>query len=519
MIIDKTMRVIMSVSGVCEKHFPSFGLYSSNQKDLFSGRVKASRGDDHKCSHISNIATLTIPDPRELSCGPKNDFSGCAERLLQEVVKIKFKSRELFDANVKFSKYERSPLFIDLHRQNGDPFTFDEKEPGYYRAMTNAFERVRDILGIRLNADGVCALHDICVDGVARSDKKPPFEKGFSAGWCYGIAFLQVSEDAKKEWEEERLIWMGDANIPEDFLSHLSVNDEGPRICSNGTTREKVAAKINELLDNYYKQMSGSQTPDERLSAIVNLCRAIEIFHAFPDGNQRTIAFALLTKLLVENGFSPAMLDDPAMFDGYYSTVEMVDLIKKGQENYRNFSGQPEIAEAQYRLALLSEMDGDLEGALCLYVRSAQEGYALAQRKLDLLIKTKMITRNNVRLVNSSEALYGFARSLEKKGYLEKALNLYRQSAFRGYAPSQDELNALLRAKKIDVQEGRLVSCAEMRYDLAFLLENKGQFEEALNLYVESADQGYVGAQTKLRELLQEKRIDVRNGQFVSNQI
>lgn len=59
-----------------------------------------------------------------------------------------------------------------------------------------------------------------------------------------------------------------------------------------------------------------------------------EIFHIFPDGNQRTVAFLLLNKLLIDNNFPAAYLDWPYAFDGYLSSKELVMEIKYGMINF-----------------------------------------------------------------------------------------------------------------------------------------------------------------------------------------
>lgn len=227
-----------------------------------------------------------------------------------------------------------------------DPYLFDN-EPGYHNAMMKALFYVRDTLGEKLNANKLCQLHDIYVDGVIHNSiKKEPFQKGYAPGYRYGLEWNKVSNDAKRELEDEKLIlFFKNQKFLELHKSFECLSTYQPisggnwSVCSrfeDGTELSRVHEKVNALFEKYYQEIEAADSNDARLAAIVNLCRALEIFHVFPDGNGRTILFAMLPKLLIENGFSPAILDKPFTFDsGYHSTKEMVDLLKKGMENYQ----------------------------------------------------------------------------------------------------------------------------------------------------------------------------------------
>ncbi len=242
-----------------------------------------------------------------------------------------------FDATMP-PQEKRWKLFIDrtFHSLN-DPLIFDKDrpgmrgEPGYHDAMINAFEHLRDTIGVRIDADEFCRLHDICVHQVKKSTCpyiKDVFEEGFRSSYGYGFSLKKATPRALEDWKNKKLI--GD---DQSFLSQYSSYCK--RI-SPLTPRDQILGKVNSLIRNFYKEVSRAATNDQRLAAIVDICRALEILHAFNDGNQRTIAFTILNKLLIENNLSPAILDDPFMFDGYFSTQEMVELVKQGQKNYQD---------------------------------------------------------------------------------------------------------------------------------------------------------------------------------------
>jgi hypothetical protein len=98
--------------------------------------------------------------------------------------------------------------------------------------------------------------------------------------------------------------------------------------------RKTAEKKLTPYLDSFHLEMMNARSSDEQLAAISVLLRAIEIFHMFPDGNQRTVAFLLLNKLLIQNHIPPTILDSAFIFDGYLGTSEIVQEIKKGIFNF-----------------------------------------------------------------------------------------------------------------------------------------------------------------------------------------
>ena len=102
-----------------------------------------------------------------------------------------------------------------------------------------------------------------------------------------------------------------------------------------------VAKYIKDIQPNYTKKryeedlQAAGEDETKKLEAIARFCRALEVLHAFPDGNQRTIAFIFLNKLLLMNGFSPTILPNPYCFDGGYMVSEIVMDIKRGMDIFR----------------------------------------------------------------------------------------------------------------------------------------------------------------------------------------
>lgn len=212
---------------------------------------------------------------------------------------------------------------------------FDLDEPGYRQGMELGFEYIRNTFGLRFNIGNLIELHNHCVHEVYRDRwKLRQFEKGLCTGAGYKIDTAAVTEAAKRNWELKKLI----APLAlKDKSGYLSVLVNNQVLSKFQEDDPESIERVNGFFNTYYEEIEKARDDDAKLTAMVNLCSSLEIDHIFSDGNQRTIAFALLNKLLAENGFPPVILKDPTMFDGYYSPEEMVELVKEGLSFVRDF--------------------------------------------------------------------------------------------------------------------------------------------------------------------------------------
>lgn len=257
-------------------------------------------------------------------------------------------------------KHQLHKLFIDKVDNARGPLLYDVDEPGYHAGMTAAFDLVRNTVGQPLTVDAYIALHDTAVTNVAAVVKRnplgppQPFSKGLGDGQqFYGLELFKVSEEARAEWHSDKLIYFcadDDTHqgrfgfravlLPDfEWIRHQIYSDDSQvRGVKEGDTLDHEARDrqaIQGILRDYEGSIHSARSPDDKLRAMATACRALEVSHFFADGNQRTVAFLVLNKMLIENGFSPAILDDPYLFDGYRSIHELVLDIKAGMENFK----------------------------------------------------------------------------------------------------------------------------------------------------------------------------------------
>jgi len=254
-------------------------------------------------------------------------------------------SQQLYDESLQnMLKIKRWKLFIDYSRQQEGEDVFDIEEPGYKKAMETAFSYIRDHLGKRLDSNEYKKLHDICVDGVKNKDGKF-LKKGLALeGQFYSFSFFpdysMPRPIACREWIEEKLIFDESKKNPgedkNDYLASLSYREDSKKWCIHSNYSGVDDLRIDALFNNYYIEMELANDSSMKLMAIARLCRALEILHPFNDGNQRTNAFALLNKLLLENDFCPVILNSPIVFDGYYGLDELIKNLVDGMGTYFN---------------------------------------------------------------------------------------------------------------------------------------------------------------------------------------
>lgn len=107
-------------------------------------------------------------------------------------------------------------------------------------------------------------------------------------------------------------------------------------------TREERQEIANALINKYYEEIKSAKEQndeDKKLTAIVHCCQDLAQARLFLDGNIRTIAFGVLPKLLLENGFRPCILPDPNILNGF-SVEEIKDAIREGQGTFQSWCEQ-----------------------------------------------------------------------------------------------------------------------------------------------------------------------------------
>ena len=293
---------------------------------------------------------------------------------------------------------ERYKLFIDSKRlANPSPqeslqprhLLFDVNEPGYYQAMMKAFKLMSHRIGVPPSLALVTEFHNQAVDGVRR-ETGHSFKKGLELliKWGYPVAPNELATAKMELWKSRILAFpdLLEARLShqkwtkpltqslvelfsEDFLASYNP-DEGLIESFSCTGKGSLRAKLTPYFDHYRESIVQVKSLRATLLAIAELIRTLEVSHHFPDGNQRTNAFILLNKLLIDNNLPPAILENPAMFDGIMDLNGMTQAIYNGITNYLN---ETEINQRVFLREECADIDSTSEAAELFLKGSGKE--------------------------------------------------------------------------------------------------------------------------------------------------
>lgn len=273
-----------------------------------------------------------------------------------------------------FPKSSFYKLFIDKYRLSNPEdkeknvpshLIFDVKEPGYFNAMNDTFQKLSKHINKPISLEMLGELNGSAVKGVGNI-----IGGLFKGARKYPIAFSKFNEEAFRELYKSFILLdipLLLESIAEKSLQPLMSNIdivkltrqighisylEPPKAMHMAITgyhsnnavnisgklldSDEFNTNVRLVLNHYYQSIQRSTTLMETLCAISELLRALEVSHIFGDGNQRTYAFLLLPKLLIENGLPPAILEDPCMFDGFMTVSAMGEAILQGITNFLN---------------------------------------------------------------------------------------------------------------------------------------------------------------------------------------
>lgn len=292
------------------------------------------------------------------------EFKEILTRYRQKMGKISDPHEKFKLAIASMPEDELYKFFIDKKRlQNPDNdeiniaphLLFDIKEPGYFKAMLEAFKSLPNYISREISVAMNIELHDKAIDQV--KDKNGyVLSKGISGQYCYCPA-PYFSQDTATELYNSAFLF-GD-RFALDLLGEEIASDSSGHLMDDKNYINKFMKKkfsciynlgnvesiihtqkeweilFTPLLAHFRASIEHTKTLNGIVSAAGELLRALEVAHIFPDGNTRTNAFLLLNKILIENNLPPVILEEPNMF-GYLTVKELAQQIRLGMMNFLN---------------------------------------------------------------------------------------------------------------------------------------------------------------------------------------
>ena len=269
---------------------------------------------------------------------------------------------------------------------------WERREPGSLRGVLNAYAHCLDKIDSKqpFTRKDILEIHQQCVDKVSGTiyDKiKPrtaqPVNKGFrkhsESVMFHLISGVNLSKAGCKNVAE--YIWnnvvdhanpsymfnqVSSAKDIEDLLiRHLEASEEdGHRFAplleglSETEDNSRIPARIQHLLDHMYQELEkipdDDKTDYRKIATIVATVQKLEQLHPFQDANCRSFCLVLLNSLLMQQGFDPAIIDDPNKFDGV-SVEELVETVQNGMQETRKLVDDVYEQEYEQRCSESSE--------------------------------------------------------------------------------------------------------------------------------------------------------------------
>ncbi|MDF1758804.1 MAG: Fic family protein [Legionellaceae bacterium] len=117
----------------------------------------------------------------------------------------------------------------------------------------------------------------------------------------------------------------------DDYQFQINLNS----MCEYADIQEKIHQDMEDIILNYNKKITASNTSDQKIEVIVDCMQRIDQLHPFPDGNIRT-CYILLNKLLSDNNLPMCILLNPNRLD-CCDLKELMRSIKEGQDIYKQW--------------------------------------------------------------------------------------------------------------------------------------------------------------------------------------
>lgn len=207
---------------------------------------------------------------------------------------------------------------------------YEKREIGCIAAMHNAFLDMLQNWRQPLTTDQIIRIHDIALSSVKSGSDK--VTQGLrDSGTSTGFKYFSL-----------------------DRVLSTSLSDENSKYGSklklmHGVAKRFFIRKIDlsfftQRLEEYENNLNKAGNSNEKkLHAIVEFGYDMLKWHPFCDGNSRTFITIILNKELMRNGFSPCILNDPLIFEGYVGANALMHAVQEGIQNFKKLKTDREI--------------------------------------------------------------------------------------------------------------------------------------------------------------------------------
>jgi hypothetical protein len=445
-----------------------------------------------------------------------------------------------------FKNEEIWRFYIDGNRQNTPEGlalgsqVFDQKEPGYMKAMLNAHElmvaTLHDPLTPRLFIDFFkTALNNVTN---TENDKLETFrdDRVGAFGVVNNLDHLDnpiPRGNTSLEGIKEFLKDITENGNPLNIQFHSSFSDEtgrdthllnntleiykesgldaaakflydkiynemptgGAKFYVPHMEHKQVQIKVQEYIDRYNEQVKNAPTEDAKLDAIITLVQNLVRLHPFTDGNCRTFAMLLLNRELIRNGLPPTMLDNPNRFD-FFSKKELKAEIANGQKYALTY--QSEIAPLPSFQALDQHIDQLHDNRSKAIKKQAIRMQNILRKAKDMPLEQMVnFLEDNIKNFNKNKGLTAriLGTETKEKNLANNLINDLKEI-------QQKNSKANIAEKKVEKNSTTLIA-TRLNIDSQHLNEDKKEVAKTANnpIKIKNKDQTIINANAPKKEV------------------
>lgn len=214
-----------------------------------------------------------------------------------------------------FPELELWRLFMDGYQQEEGWSHYEAREKGCINQLYQAWLYTKKTMTEPLTPEYFKKIHSIAAKGIIRNNTEGLYRKHSTS---FGLSL-------------RTLTFLGYIEHLMQFNNLCTLEKHAPLGFDALTLieTEQLDTVIDQIIKEYeLAACSHAENPQDLLHAIIIFCKKLELTHPFNDCNGRLFCNLLLNRELVRHGFSPTLLDNPNMIEGYTIKESMSELIR-----------------------------------------------------------------------------------------------------------------------------------------------------------------------------------------------
>lgn len=201
-------------------------------------------------------------------------------------------------------------------------------EPGYLDSHRKVWDYISDNLGTRTSVPLYLEVHRLVCSHFLGKETNTVMDRS-EAGrfrdrpikWKIKYPLLRFFTEEERE------------KISTELFGILQVNEKGVCLYYNEISPTEIKARFSLFLLEYHEKIETAKNEDAKLFAIAEFTQRCQRLHTTSDGCGR-LDTLFLNKHLVENGFTPVIINSPYI-SSLISVEQYVQEIKKGMMSWR----------------------------------------------------------------------------------------------------------------------------------------------------------------------------------------